>query len=189
MKAINKETRKEEGGGMKDEEETFKKVFGESVEEARREMSEEGVGARARKVEAVSRSWRPHCAKGRAETCGHKKRGDGGDVPTVRLDYMYTRSEQEKEEEKGTPIIVVKDNKKMLIAKVVPNKGVNECAVEVVRSFVEQLGHNKVILKGDNELAILALKEAARRERRAWRLRWRRHLWEIIKQVEWLRMR
>ncbi len=37
---------------MKDEEEMFKEVFGESVEEALREMSEEGVGAKARKVEA-----------------------------------------------------------------------------------------------------------------------------------------
>ena len=38
---------------MKDEEEMFKKVFGESVEETLREMSEGGVGAKARVVEAV----------------------------------------------------------------------------------------------------------------------------------------
>ncbi len=99
---------------MKDEEEMFKHVFGESVEEAFREMSEEGVGAKARKVEAapsqdemeehnldhaVFGSWRPRCVKGRAEAFGHKKRGgDGGDVPTVNLDYTCMRSKQEKEE-------------------------------------------------------------------------------------------
>ncbi len=44
---------------MKDEEETFKKVFGESVEEALREMSEEGEGARARKAEAVPNKKEP----------------------------------------------------------------------------------------------------------------------------------
>ncbi len=98
---------------MKDEEEMFKKVFGENVEEALREMGQEGVGARARKVEAVPskkeveehnldhvvfRSWCPHCAKGRPVANGHKKRcGDGGDAPMVNLDYMHTHSKQEKE--------------------------------------------------------------------------------------------
>ncbi len=142
---------------MKDEEEMFKKVFGEVVEEALTETSEDGVGARARKVEAVLnkkeaeehnfdhavfRIWCPHCAKGRAEVCGHKKReGDGGDAPTVSLDYICMRSEQEKEEENGMPIIVVKDNTtKTLMAKVVPTKGANEYAVEAVRKLAEQFG-------------------------------------------------
>ncbi len=103
--------------------------------------------------------------KGRAEACGHKKRGgDGGDVPIVSLDYAYVRREQE-EEEKGAPIIVVKDNKtNLMMAKVAPSEGARENAVEVVRRFVEQLGHNKVILKSDSEPAILAPKEAVRRE-------------------------
>ena len=90
------------------------------VEETLRETSEEGVAARARKVEAVPskkevedhnsdhalfRSWRPHCVKGRAEACGHRRGGgQTGDAPTVSLDYTHTRSEQEKEEEKGMPI-------------------------------------------------------------------------------------
>ncbi len=67
----------------------FKKVLGESVGETLREASEEGVAARARKVEAVPsqkevedhnldhavfRRWCPHRVKGRAEACGHKKR-------------------------------------------------------------------------------------------------------------------
>ncbi len=84
---------------MRDEEEMFKKVFGESVEVALREMSEEGVAARARKVEAVPktkeadeqnfdhavfRNWRQHCGTGRAGACGNKRRGgEGGYVPTV----------------------------------------------------------------------------------------------------------
>ncbi len=78
---------------MEDEEEMFKKVFGESVEEALREMSEAGVGAKARKVEAAPskkeveehnlghvafKSWCPRCVKGRAEAYGRKKRGGDG---------------------------------------------------------------------------------------------------------------
>ncbi len=40
------------------------------------------------------------------------------------LDYMHTRSEQEKEEAKGMPIVVAKDDRtKMITAKVVPSKG------------------------------------------------------------------
>jgi hypothetical protein len=43
-------------------------------------------------------------------------------------------SEQEKEEEKGMPIIVVKDSKtKMVMAKVMPSKGVQEYAVKLVK--------------------------------------------------------
>ncbi len=78
----------------------------------------------------VFRSWRPHCAKGRAEACGHRKRGcETGDVPSVSLDYTYMHSEQEKEEEKGMPIVVVKGNRtKIVMAKVVPSKGVQECS-------------------------------------------------------------
>ncbi len=66
---------------MKEEEEMLKKVFSESVKETLREMSEEGVGARARNAEAIPskkeleehnldhavfRSRCPHCVKGRA---------------------------------------------------------------------------------------------------------------------------
>ncbi len=97
---------------MRIEEEMSKKLFGESVEGTLKEASDQGVAARARKVEAepnkkevkdhkldpaVFGSWRPHCAKGRAEAFGHMKRGgEMGDAPTVSLDYTRTHSEQEK---------------------------------------------------------------------------------------------
>ncbi len=63
------------------------------------------------------------------------------------------------------PIIVAKDNKtKMVMAKVAPRTGAQESVLEVVRKFVEQVGHDKVIMKSNGEPAILALKEAVRRE-------------------------
>ncbi len=74
---------------MRVDEETFEKVFGQSVEETLKETCEEGFTARSRKVEAlpsrkqveernvdhaVSRSWRPHCCvTGRAEAYGHEE--------------------------------------------------------------------------------------------------------------------
>ncbi len=82
--------------------------------------------------------------KCRAEAYGHKRgKGEGGEVPMVCLDYMYTHSEQEKEEEKGMPIVMVKDDTtKIALAKVVPSKGVQRYAVDVVQKFVEQLAYN-----------------------------------------------
>ncbi len=62
---------------------------------------------------------------------------DEGAVPTAGVDYTHTRSEQEKYEEKGTTIIVTKDSKtKMIMAKVVPVKGVESYAVEVVKKMI-----------------------------------------------------
>ncbi len=94
-------------------------MSGQSAEETLRQSGEEGVAARARKVEAapskkevedqnldhaVFRCLCPRCAKGRAEACGSRKRGGKtGDAPTDSLDYLHTHSEQEKEEEKGMP--------------------------------------------------------------------------------------
>ena len=125
-----------------------------------REVGEEAVRAMARRTEPVPsqreveehnldhgvfRSWCPHCVKGRAESYGHvKKVQNEGDVPTIGIDYMYMHSEQEKEEEKGMPIIVAKDNKtKMIMARVVPSKGLDSYAVETVKRMVERLGTRK----------------------------------------------
>ncbi len=93
------------------------------------------------------------------------------DVPTIGLDYMYMHSEQEKEEEKGMPIVVATDSKtKMIMARVSTSKGLGSSAVETVKKMVERLGHKKIIMKSDNEPAILAPKEAVRRDRVMWRL-------------------
>ncbi len=71
---------------------------------------------------------------------------------------MYTHSEQEKEEEKGMPIIVLQDEKtKIIPAKVVPSEGVDAYAVESVRKTSEQLGGRRIILRSVSEAAILAL--------------------------------
>ena len=137
--------------------------------------------ARARKTEAVPsqreveehnldhgefRTWCPNCVKGMAESYGHvKKVQNEGDAPKIGIDYMYMHSEQDKEEEKGMPIVVAKDNRtKMIMARVVPGEGLDSYAVETLKKIFERLGYKKVILKSDNEPAILALKEAVRQE-------------------------
>ena len=128
---------------MEEEERSFERAFGVSVEEALRQergVGEEEVKQKARTTEAVPserevdehnldhgafRSWCPHCVKGRAESYGHSvKKTKEKEIPTIGMDYMYMHSNQEKEEEVGMPIIVMKDSKtRMLMARVVPSKG------------------------------------------------------------------
>ncbi len=76
--------------------------------------------------------------KGRAKSYGHVRKGkNDGTAPTIGVDYVYTHSEQEKEEEKCMPIIVIKDGKtEMIMAKVVPSKKVEKWAVEVVKKTI-----------------------------------------------------
>ncbi len=74
---------------MKDEDEMFKKVFGESVEEALREMGEEGVGARARKVRAVPNKKEAECPVGMSRCCC---RVGGGQQCASNLDASMCNS-------------------------------------------------------------------------------------------------
>ncbi len=166
--------------------EQFRRGPGERAEEAvarerRGDVGEEAARARAIKTGAVPsdkeveernlghaafRSWRPHRVKRRAESYGRvKKAQDEGEVPKVVVDYTRTRSEQEKEEEKGTPIVVAKDNKtKTIMARIAPSNEAESYGVETVDMMVERLGYRKLIMRSDDEPAILALKEAVRRE-------------------------
>ena len=78
--------------------------------------------------------------KGRAESYGHVTMVQNeGDVPTIGIDYRCMHSVQEKEEKKRMPIIVAKDNRtKMIMARVVPSKGLDGYAVEIVKKMVER---------------------------------------------------
>ncbi len=122
-------------------EDEFRIVFGKSSKEVvQREIGDEAVRARARKTETVPsdreveghnldlgvfKSWCPHCVKGRAESYGHvRKVQNEGDAPAIELDCVYMHSEQEKEEERGMPIVVAQDGKtKTIMARVVPSRG------------------------------------------------------------------
>ena len=78
---------------------------------------------------------------------------------------------QEGSDQVGLPILVMNDMLKArggtghVFARVVPNKGVNEYAVQAVAQQVAQLGHKELIMKSDGEPAIQALKAAVKAER------------------------
>ncbi len=99
-----------------------------SDEESEREReAEEAAISRAKKTEAAPsakevvqrnldqaalRSWCLHGAKGRAEEYGRLKKAQGErDAPGIGVDYAYLRAQQEKEEEKGRPMVAMKGSR------------------------------------------------------------------------------
>ena len=87
------------------------------------------------------RNWCPHCVAGKSKTDLHKKGGnEERAVPTVSLDYMYTRTGKEGEQ-LGIPILVGREEKSgWYMAAVVPNRGKCAHAVKKVDEMLDNLG-------------------------------------------------
>ena len=65
------------------------------------------------------------------------------------------------------PIMVVKDRKTRTIRpRVAPQKGSHWYGIKVLSGIIESLGHSKVILKSDQEPALVSLKDAVKSEAR-----------------------
>ena len=110
------------------------------------------------------RVWCPHCVSGRAvaypHLTGQKKTRD---IPVISIDYAFMNDDKDKkeEQEKGMPIIVIKDSEsKTQLARVVPKKGVDPYAVDRIKRDIDQFGYKTIILKSDQENSIKALKQA-----------------------------
>ena len=119
-------------------------------------------------------SWCDHCVEGRGREMGHQHvdRSHRA-ISTISFDYLFMNSKGhfdfEKTDEDGVDdgaardkvkILVVKDSKnKAIFAHAVPSKGVDEdkFAVSVLMSDIKWLGYTRLILKSDNEPAIVKL--------------------------------
>ena len=134
-----------------------------------------------RKNHIPFRNWCPECVMGKAKNDPHKRQAghSGMTEPLIAMDYGYLeRSKEEarsvqrnldedqgspvEEEDKGMPILVVKDCKsKWMSATVVPEKGANGYAIQCLgRDIADIMGYKRVIVKADQEPAIVALREA-----------------------------
>ena len=112
------------------------------------------------------RSWCETCVEGRGSGEQHRS-GPGSNVPVVACDYLivtkrgiYRRTESVEASEMLLKILVVKDAKSKYIgAHVVPVKGPGEdrYAAEKLRRDILWLGYSRVILRADNEPAIVAV--------------------------------
>ena len=127
------------------------------------------------------RSWCKWCAMGRALGLQHKSQKDGSSVPRIGLDYFFiTDAGVQKRDELGIPedeegservdrlrregkiikcILVRCWETKNIFAHVVPRKGADEegYTASLVAADIAWIGHQKLILKTDNEASIKAL--------------------------------
>eukprot|EP00971_Amphidinium_carterae_P106851 2116603-Amphidinium_carterae.1 len=82
------------------------------------------------------------------------------DYAAISIDYGFLN--ESASETESIPILCVKDSMHRWVAgHIVPKKGVDEFAVEVLTNELVQSGHARIHLRSDQEPAILALKEAA----------------------------
>ena len=121
------------------------------------------------------RCWCEFCVRGKATGEKHG-RGSGSSIPIIAFDYLFvtergvvTREEMEADVSQRVvlKILVVKDlQSKAIFAHTVTQKGVDADGYAVVRLVedIKLLGYTKVILKSDNEKAIVKLlQESLRR--------------------------
>ena len=111
------------------------------------------------------RSWCPVCVESRSRDRPHRLVADRSErgVPEVHFDYGFLGN---RDEEETQAIQVARDvRSQMLFAHHVPRKGMaSEHGAEELIKDLSRLGHAKVILKSDQEPALVAIqKEVARR--------------------------
>ena len=111
------------------------------------------------------RSWCAECVAGRRDNPPHRHvQQEENAVPEILMDYCFVRREEETETTQTTTILLMKDRYSRAIqAWVVEQKGADLDASRAASRAVDgirRLGHRgRLIIKTDNEPAILALKE------------------------------
>ena len=110
------------------------------------------------------REWCTHCVRGRGKHDQHRRKSEPGQVPTVGMDYCFTDLKDDDEDGSETkrttctPTLVMKcDTTKSLFAFALPSKECSEYAVSTAVDAINGLGHSKLILRSDQEPAIVAL--------------------------------
>ena len=118
------------------------------------------------------RFWCPFCVMGRGKSDSHKHNGGLSDsqanrIPIVSVDYMFmTKPKGDEDRDAGMPTIVMVDRDSGHVsADMLPEKGNFPNAVKRLSHNLQFLGYKRLILKSDQEPAIINLKAALVRER------------------------
>ena len=144
----------EDSKSVEDEEAAPRKTLRDPGEPSKQEWEEHRVD------HIPYRSWCPYCVRGRGTGTQHRRRSEVPKVPIFGFDYLHGTEGAEGEDATPIKILVAKCHlTKCLFAHVVPQKGMDpeNYSVERLKRDILWLGHTKVILKSDNEQAILAL--------------------------------
>ena len=105
------------------------------------------------------RSWCKFCVMGRGVNAPHRRSNAQDDLdgmPHVSMDYGFLG--ERDSEEQTSPVLVIRERRhKMTWAMLVPRKGTEFTWIaKRAAKFIDQLGHNSVTLRCDNEPAIEA---------------------------------
>ena len=121
------------------------------------------------------RKWCPFCVKGKRKNDPHRSSKDKEEqeVPTMSWDYEEQRGKKgvdgtlvdKGEDGRNKTLLGIDRENKWLSAIVVEKKGVNPYAVAAVGREIGNSGFNRILLKSDQEPALLKLLEAVKNER------------------------
>ena len=118
------------------------------------------------------RSWCPECVEAFGREWAHKH-SEGRSVPLVSCDYLFIiprgrivrKDELEEGEREGalTVLVLYCSASKSVFAHAVPKKGFDSKGyiVEQIKEDILWLGHSRVVIKGDNEPALVQVIQAA----------------------------
>lgn len=115
------------------------------------------------------RAWCPHCVRGRGLNSPHPTTAKGAEkevaFPVISLDYAFPKAAEE-DGQMGTILVQRARPLGMTMAMVVPAKGAAHTWVQRrCAQWIDSLGHTKVVMKCDNEPAIVALARDIRANR------------------------
>ena len=138
---------------VEDEESPPRKVLRDPGEPSKQELEEHRID------HIPYRSWCPYCVRGRGTGAQHRRIKEESSIPVFGFDYLHG-AQRVDEGGEVVKILVAKCHlTKCLFAHVVPQKGMDpqNYAVERLKRDIMWLGHSKIILKTDNEHAIMAV--------------------------------
>ena len=112
------------------------------------------------------RSWCPSCVAGKAKDKPHHRITDSNNaIPVIVFDYCFLGTDDAKE---NLAIQVMLDTRShMMFAHVVPRRGmIDEHGAEEMVKDLDQLGYEEVILKCDEEPALMNVQNTVKIRRR-----------------------
>ncbi len=114
------------------------------------------------------RSWCRHCVRGRGKEMPHKKLQDEPGMIELHADLCFLGDENDPGN--TVPVFVMRERTtRMTLAAVVPSKSTNTYITKRIVAFMKEIGvvHGDVLVKTDQEPAIMAIIEEAGRVRAA----------------------
>ena len=161
--------KEEESAEEEDEEPVYCRPCKEPGQPTKEEMDQHAI------THLPFRRWCPFCVKGKAKDDPHRKveqEVKEAGVPIISMDYMYLGNQGErleKEEQGGVPTVVMRCNRsRVTFAHVCRAKGAtDEWVVKKLAKDIDSLGYGSVVLRADNEPAIVQMQEAIKEQRTA----------------------